>query len=104
MPAEKYRASRTALQNLASRDSAQYKLLQTYVIDIKASDPDWNSSGRRKTPVVVKTSSRRQRNLLIKHLLDQLIAPDASVQMPGAFWKRGLPENSLKFFFAKIMT
>jgi hypothetical protein len=102
MPAEKYRASRTALQNLASR--SQYNSLQTHVIEVKATGQHWNSSKRRKTPVVVKTSSRRQRNLLIKHLLDEIIAPDPSVSMPRAFWKRGLPENSIKFFFAKIKT
>jgi len=80
-----------------------YNSLQTNVNNVET-DRFWGKESDWRRIVVVKTSSPCQIRLFVKDLLDQMIAPIAPAQMPAAFLKRELPENSIRFFFAKIMT
>jgi hypothetical protein len=53
---------------------------------------------------VFKASSRRQKNLLVQRLRNQKTATATVVSAVVGFLREELRENSLRFFFASIMT
>jgi hypothetical protein len=74
---------------------AQINSLLNLVNDDRTALPA-KRTGRRVA--VVKASSRRQRNLLAKHLLDQIAVPLALASDVNGFWDGGYPKIRSDFF------